>query len=189
MTRLPAPEQWVLSKMNEMEIAEMIERYIDYFDEWDGSVNLPMPFVRHFMRRDDNALPTVVAIANLPIVLADGGLLASDGLDRSRGIIFEIQKELRAVIPASGACNSEAVRQAMQFLCDNWLCDVATDYTGKCTTIAAACTIIQRSLLDERPAFFVTAGRRGGGKTTLLYMLIMAVTGIRPAASAWSNNE
>ena len=56
----------------------------------------------------------------------------------------------------------------MQFLCDDWLCDVATDYTGKCTIIAAALTIIERSLLDERPAFFVTAGRRGSGKTTLL---------------------
>ena len=33
MTKLPAPEQWVLSKMNEMEVAEMIERYIDYVDE------------------------------------------------------------------------------------------------------------------------------------------------------------
>ena len=99
MTKLPAPEQWVLSKMNEMEVAEMIERYIDYVDDEGQSVHLPMPFVRHYMRRDDNALPTVVAIATLPIVLADGGLLASDGLDRGRGIIFEIQKEVRTVIP------------------------------------------------------------------------------------------
>jgi hypothetical protein len=189
MTKLPTPEQWVLSKMNEMEVAEMIERYIDYVDDQGQSVHLPMPFVRHYLRRDDNVLPTVVAIATLPIVLADGGLLASDGLDRSRGIIFEIQKEVRVVIPEPANCNKEAVRRAMQFLCDDWLCDVATDYTGKCTIIAAALTIIERSLLDERPAFFVTAGRRGGGKTTILYMLIMAVTGIKPAASAWSNSE
>ena len=188
MTKLPAPEQWVLSQMSEMEVSEMIEQHIDYVD--DGrSVHLPMQFVRHYMRRDDNALPTVVAIATLPIVLADGGLLAPDGLDRSRGIIFEIQEEMRAIIPGPKDCRKEAVRQAMSFLCDTWLCDVATDYAGKCSIITAALTIIERSLLDERPAFFVTAGRRGGGKTTLLYMLIMAVTGIMPAASAWSNNE
>ena len=190
MTKLPAPEQWVLSKMNEMEVAEMIERHIDYVDDKTaGRCICRSPFVRHYMRRDDDALPTVVAIATLPIVLADGGLLAPDGLDRRRGIVFEIQKEVRAIIPRPEDCTNEAVRQAMQFLCDKWLCDVATDYAGKCTIIAAALTIIERSLLDERPAFFVTAGRRGGGKTTLLYMLIMAVTGIRPAASAWSNNE
>jgi hypothetical protein len=182
MTRLPSPEQWALVKMNEMETAEMIERHIDYIkvneETGDRSVHLPTQFVRHYMNRDDGVLPTVVAIATLPIVLADGELLALDGLDRSRGIIFEIQKEMRAIMPRPEERTDRAVRAAMRFLCDEWLCDVATDYTGKCTLIAAALTIIERSLLDERPAFFVTAGRRGGGKTTLLYMLIMAVTGI-----------
>ena len=33
MTRLPAPEQWVLSTMSEMETAEMIEQHIDYYTE------------------------------------------------------------------------------------------------------------------------------------------------------------
>jgi hypothetical protein len=193
MTRLPAPEQWALVKMNEMETAEMIERHIDYIKvnekTGDRSVHLPTQFVRHYMNRDDGVLPTVVAVATLPIVLADGGLLAPDGLDRSRGVIFEIPKEVRAIIPGSKDYTKAAVRQAMEFLCDTWLCDVATDWSGKCTVIAAALTLIERSLLGERPAFFVTAGRRGGGKTTLLHMLIMAVTGIKPAASAWSNNE
>jgi hypothetical protein len=69
------------------------------------------------------------------------------------------------------------------------LLDVATDYTGKCTIIAAALTLIEHTLLPDRPAFFVTAGRRGGGKTTTLTMLIMAITGLWPAAAAWSTNE
>jgi hypothetical protein len=134
-------------------------------------------------------LPTVVAIATLPIVLGNGSLLAPDGLDRVHGIIFKIQKELRAVLPRREDCTEAAVREAMRFLCDDWLCDVATDYTGKCTLIAAALTVIECSLLPDRPAFFVTAGRRGGGKTTTLVMLIMAVTGVWPAAAAWSTNE
>ena len=193
MTRLPPPEQWVLSKMNEMEVAEMIEEHIDYYTEdEDGnrrSVHLPTQFVRHFMRRNDGVLPTVVAIATAPIVLADGELLAPDGLDRERGIQFIIQDELRAVIPQRKDCTPERVKAAMEFLCDEWLVDVATDYAGKCTIIAAALTLIERSLLPDRPCFFVTAGRRGGGKTTTLTMLIMAVTGLRPAAAAWSTNE
>ena len=193
MTSLPPPEQWVLSKMSEMEVAEMIEEHIDYYtvDE-DGnrrSVHLPTPFVRHFMRRDDGVLPTVVAVATAPIVLADGGLLAPPGLDRLRGIQFIIQDELRAVVPERKDCTPERVKAAMAFLCDEWLVDVATDYVGKCTIIAAALTLIERSLLPDRPCFFVTAGRRGGGKTTTLTMLIMAVTGLWPAAAAWSTNE
>ena len=193
MTKLPPPEQWVLSRMNEMEVAEMIERHIDYYTEdKEGnrrSVHLPTPFVRHYMRRDDGVLPTVVAIATAPIVLADGGLLAPDGLDRLRGIQFVIPDELRVCIPRREDCTPDAVKAAMEFLYDEWLVDVATDYAGKATIIAAALTLIERSLLDQRPCFFVTAGRRGGGKTTTLTMLIVAVTGIPPAAAAWSTNE
>src|SRR5215475_9664466 len=160
MTTLPAPKQLVLQRMNEMEVAEMIERHIDYYDEdEDGnrrSVHLPMPFVRHYMQRDDGVLPIVVAIATLPIVLADGVLLAPEGLDRKRGIVFRVPKQLRDILPRREGCDEEAVRDAMRFLCDNWLCDVATDYAGKCTLIAAALTLIERSLLPDRPTFFVT---------------------------------
>jgi hypothetical protein len=189
MTTLPTPEQWVIRKMTEIETAEMIERRIDFVDKDARSVHLPMQFVRHFMNRDDGVLPTVVAVSTMPIVLADGGLLAPEGLDRLRGIMFKIQPEVRKAMPTRVSCNDETVTKAMKFLCDEWLVDVKTDFAGKCTIIAAALSIIERSLLDQRPAFFVTAGRRGSGKTTTLTMLIKAVTGIWPAAAAWSTSE
>ena len=192
MTGLPPPEQWALVKMNEMELAEEIERQIDYVDENGRSVHLPEKFVRHYLKRDDGVLPTVVAIATTPIVLADGGILAledDNDIDVERGIEFHIQREVTELLPKREQCTPDAVAKAMKFLTDEWLCDVLTDYSGKCVVIAAALTLIERSLLPNRPSFFVTAGRRGTGKTTLLIMLIMAVTGIWPAASAWSFNE
>ena len=187
--KLPAPEQLLLSRLDEAQCAELIEQHIDFVDAGGRSVHLPMQFVRHYMKRDDEALPTVVATATLPIVLADEIVLSSDGLDRLRGIVFNVPKELQTVMPAREDCTPEAVAQAMKFLCDDWLCDVATDYAGKCIMVSAALTLVERSLLPDRPVFFVTAGRRGGGKTTTLTMLIMAVTGVRPAAAAWSPNE
>jgi hypothetical protein len=189
MTSLPTPEQWVIKRMSEPEVAEMIERHINYVDKDGRSVHLPTKFVRHFMKRDDGVLPTIVAIATLPIVLADGGILAFDGFDRLRGIDFRIQPEVQAITPNPEDCGDEAVKKAMQFLTDEWLIDVATTYAGKCMIIAAALTMIERSLLDQRPCFFVTAGRRGGGKTTTIIMLIKGVTGMWPAAAAWSTNE
>jgi hypothetical protein len=191
--KLPPPEQWVICKMSEMEVAEMIERYIDYFvEDKNGnrrSVHLATQFVQHFMRRYDDKLPTVVAIATLPIVLADGYLLAPEGLDRKRGIQFIIPNELRTAVPQPADCTEDKVTAAMKFLCDEWLVDVATDYIGKAIIIADALTLIQRSLLPDRPCFFITAGRRGGGKTTTIRMLIRAVTSLEPAAAAWSTNE
>jgi hypothetical protein len=200
MTALRQPQRWILQKMNEIEVAEMIERHIDYIDEDGRSVHLPMPFVRHFMRRQDS-LPKMVSIAVLPVVLADGAILVGPGapdpedpgnvggLDRLRGILFIVDKALWDGLPKREDCTEDAVRKAMQYLCDDWLCDVATDYTGKCTLIALALTMIERNLLDNRPAFFVTAGRRGGGKTTTLIMLLMAIMGTHPSAAAWSPNE
>jgi hypothetical protein len=189
MTSLPVPKQWALKKMNEYEVAEMLEKYIDFVNKDGQSVHCPTPFVRHYMNRDDGALPTMVAISTLPIVLADGNLLAPKGLDRPRGIVFQIEPELRKLIPDREECDADAVRKAMRFLTEVWMADVATDYAGRCALIAMALTMIERSLLDQRPTWFVTAGRRGSGKTTAITILIEAVTGIAPAAAAWSTNE
>jgi hypothetical protein len=155
---LPAPEQWLLTRANEMQLAELVERHIDFVDGGGRNVHLAMPFVRHYMQRHDDVLPTVTAIATQPIVLADGTVLAqAEGLDRSRGIVFHIARELLDLVPRRKGCTLEAVADAMRFLTDDWLCDVATDYAGKCTLIAAALTIIERSLLPDRPCFFVDA--------------------------------
>src|SRR6266536_5670756 len=167
MTKLPPPEQWAIVKMNEYELAEEIERFIDYVDEDGRSGHLSMQFVRHFLTRDDGVLPTIVAISTLPIILADGGVLALDNdIDEDRGIEFKIPKEVMALLPRRKDCTPAAVKKAMEYLTDDWLCDVSTDYAGKCTLVAAALTVIERSLLPDRPVFFVTAGRRGSGKTT-----------------------
>jgi hypothetical protein len=192
MTKLPPPEQWALVTMNVEEAAEEIERHIDYVDKNGRSVHLPNQFVRHFMKRHDGALPTVVAITVAPIILADGGVLAlekDNDLDLERGIEFHIPPEVMALLPKRKECTPAAIAKAMNFLTDEWLCDVLGSYQDKCIVIAAALTLIERSLLPDRPVFFVTAGRRGSGKTTLLTMLIMAVMGMRPAAAAWSPNE
>ena len=113
---LPAPEQLSLVKMTEEEVADDIERHIDFVDKTGRSVHLPTKFVRHFMKRDDG-LPAVVAIAQLPIMLADGSILAMRGLDRDRGIVFRIPEELMNHLPERAACTPTAVANAMRFLC------------------------------------------------------------------------
>lgn len=101
-TRLPAPDLPLLTRLNDVQVAELIERHIDYFDAGtDRSVHLNPGFVKHFVNRLD---------------------------------------------------------KAMGFLTDEWLADVATDYTGKAVIIAMALTILERLTLPERPAFFITAG-------------------------------
>jgi hypothetical protein len=186
-TRLPAPPMLALVKMTEIEVAELIERHIEYVTPEGRPVQLPAPFVRHFMRREDN-LPIVTGFSTLPIVLPNGTMLTGGGLDRKYGIIFRVPEQLDALLPTREECGAAVVVAAIDFLTDEWLVDLAADYEGKCIVIALCLTIIERMLLPSRPCFFVTAGKRGSGKTTTLQMVSRAVLGHPAAAAAWSGS-
>jgi hypothetical protein len=188
-TRLPPPEQPLLTRLDHEAVAELIEQYIDYVDSKGRSVHLPGPFVNHFVRRPDHALPIMNAVATLPIVVPDGTILSSTGLNRDRGIVFRVPPKLLSLMPQVADCTPAAVAEEMDFLVNEWLCDVAADYTGKCILIAIAASIIERTELPERPAFFISAGQRGGGKTTVVNMISVAVLGTRAPASGFSPSE
>jgi hypothetical protein len=110
-------------------------------------------------------------------------------VDVARKLVFRIAPQLLRLVEDVDRPSDAKVARALDYLLNDWLCDVATGFQGKCILIALALTIVERVLLPERPAFFVTAGKRGGGKTTALMMVILAVTGKKPAAAAWSFNE
>jgi hypothetical protein len=189
---LPPPDQHLLTVLDEVDAARLIEKYIEFSVETkDGerSVHLPSVFVAPVMKGLPDDLPVVDAIATLPMVMPNGALLAGPGLDRDHGVLFKIDPSIRRLMPRPQECGSDRVTEAIRFLTEDWLCDVATNYAGKCILIAAALTIIERALFPERPDFYVTAGRRGGGKTTALTMLIMAVMGTRPSVAAWTSND
>ena len=98
-----------------------------------------------------------------------GRIITGVGLDRDTGLIHRIDPVLRSCLPADPP-GEEEIKEALKFLLEEWLVDVALDATGKCVVILMALTVLERTLLPERPAFFVTAGQRGGGKTTLVHM-------------------
>jgi hypothetical protein len=125
----------------------------------------------------------------MAIVLPDGSILSGRGLLRQYGIAFRVPNELEALLPLAVDCTPGAVAAAMQFLTDDFMADVATDYAGKCVLIALAATILERAILDQRPAFCANAGQPASGKTTVINMIATAVFDRAAAAAAWSPNE
>jgi hypothetical protein len=191
-----APEQMLLLELSPTEVAELIERHVEYVNRHLDEVHIDDSYVGHFVRRardgrdGDDAIPVVSAVATLAIVFADGSVLAKkEGLNRDFGIVFNIAPELVDVLPDRASITEDDIRAAMQYLTDVWLCDVQTDYAGKCALISSVMEIVERSQLSDRPMIWVTAGRRGEGKTTTLRMIVMAATGMHAAASAWTFNE
>jgi len=188
---MKAPTQPVITELTASSLQMLIEKYLRWEKvRKDGSFYFaatPLPFIKAFFDYADSEMPVVRGINQAPLVTATGRLIDGGGLDRALGVVHRIDPPLRACLPAGKPTDDEA-RVALEFLMREWLVDVALDDAGKCVVIVLAITLLQRALLPERPAFFVTAGQRGGGKTTLIQMIVTAILGRPAAAAAWSDN-
>ena len=188
---MTAPPEPVLVKLSPTCVGLLVERKVRWLVEtpkksYFGA--LPRPYVDALMQSSPSSIPVVRAINTAPLVATSGRVIDGAGLDRNTGLLHRIDPLLRACVPADPPTEEE-VRDALRFLMEEWLIDVALDPVGKAVAIMLAMTLIERPLLPERPAFFVTAGQRGGGKTTLINMIIAAVLGRRAAAAGWSWSE
>jgi hypothetical protein len=188
---MKAPAEPVLVELTTIGVELLLETYVRWtaYTKNGGSyfAALPTPFIKALVEYPNSAIPVVRAINTAPLVGASGGVIDGVGLDRATGLFHRIDPVLRACLP-EGKPTEEEIKQSLKFLLDEWLVDVALDNVGKCVAILLALTLLQRALLPERPAFFVTAGQRGGGKTTLVNMITAAVLGRRAAAASWSEN-
>jgi hypothetical protein len=188
---MKAPAEPGLIRLTPTGVKMLVERYVCFVVQKKNTSYfgaLPGPFVAALMEYSTSDIPVVRAINTAPLVTTSGQVIDGVGLDRDTGLVHRIDPLLRACVPSKPPAEQD-VRDALIFLLDEWLVDVALDRVGKCIAIMLALTLIERALLPERPAFFVTAGQRGGGKTTLVNMITLAALGRRAAAAAWSENS
>jgi hypothetical protein len=181
----------LISALNHTEIEMLIEEHIRYQKITKTAIfdaSLPVPFIRGLDDFRPSALPILNAINSAPMISAAGDIIEGDGLDRVTGLFHIIDPSLRSAVPTETPTQEE-VTEAVRFLLDEWLVDVAADTTAKLLVIVQAMTLIQRSILPERPAFFIVAGLRGSGKTTLVHMVSTAVFGRPAPATAWSDHD
>jgi hypothetical protein len=187
---MKAPAEPVFAELTPIGVELLLERYVRWEVETRAGSYfgaLPTPFINALIEFPGSALPVARAINTAPLVTMSGRIIDGVGLDRATGLVHRIDPVLRSRVPA-GAPTNEEIKSSLKFLLDEWRVDVALDPVGKCVAVLLALTLLQRALLPERPAFFVTAGQRGGGKTTLVHMILMAVLGRRAAAAGWSEN-
>jgi hypothetical protein len=187
---MKAPAEPALVRLSHVAVSMVIERYVRWLvvkerKEYFGQ--LPDSHINALMQLSPSFLPVARAINTAPLISRSGAVIDGVGLDRKTGLVHRIDPLLRACLPDRTPTEQD-VRQALSFLLDEWMVDVALDKVGKCAAIMLAMTLIERALLTERPAFFVVAPQRGGGKTTLVNMITLAVLGRRAAAAAWSND-
>ena len=188
--RMKAPAEPGLVRLTPTGIEMLLEKYVRWdvqkkFTSYFGA--LSRPFIDALNEFSPSSVPVARAINTTPLVAMSGNIIDGVGLDRDTGLVHRIDPLLRSCLPVVPP-SDEDVRDALNFLFDDWLTDVALDVVDKSVAVMLALTLIERALLPERPAFFVTAGQRGGGKTTLVHMIALAVLGRKAAAAGWSKN-
>jgi hypothetical protein len=187
---MQAPPEPALVQLTPTGIELLIEKYVRWSVQKKNTCyfgSLPRPFIDGLREFSPSSIPVVRVINTAPLITISGHIIYGVGLDRNTGLVHRIDPLLYACLPSDPPSEQE-VRDALNFLLGEWLVDVALDPVGKCIAIMLALTFIERALLAERPAFFVTAPQRGGGKTTLVHMIALAVLGRRAAAAGWSKN-
>ena len=185
------PAEAMIATLTPTGIEFLIEQHVHYWIETKKgsySASLPRPFITALNEYKNSKLPVLRVINSSPLVTASGEIIDGEGLDRDTGIFHHIDPRLRSCLP-DDTPSDEEVRQALDFLLNEWLVDVALDDAGKLVVIMLALSLIERSLLPERPAFFLVAGLRGSGKTTLAHMIAMAVLGHPASATGWSDHD
>jgi hypothetical protein len=188
---MKAPPEPGLVQLTPIAVEMLVESYVRFVVQKKNTSYfgaLPGPFVAALMEYSTSGIPVARAINTAPLVTMSGQIIDGVGLDRDTGLVHRIDPLLRACLPPNPPTEQD-VRAAVIYLLDEWLIDVALDRVGKCIAIMLAMTLIERALLPERPAFFATAGQRGGGKTTLVNMITLAALGRRAAAAGWSENS
>jgi hypothetical protein len=185
---MKAPPEPGMVQLTPIGIELLVEKYVRWsVQKKNGSYYgaLPRPYIEGLREYPKSSIPVVRVINTAPLVTMSGRIICGVGLDRNTGLFHRIDPLLHACVPADPP-SEKNVQDALNFLFDEWLVDVALDRVGKSIAIMLALTLLERALLPERPAFFVTAGQRGGGKTTLVHMVMSAVLGRRAAAASWS---
>ena len=132
---LPAPPEQLLVSMTPATVNMMIEKFF-VWEKFSKKGNylynggLGERFINSFMQLSStsSALPAVHAVVTAPMVLDSGGVLDGIGLDRASGLYYEIEPWMRECLP-QGPIDAADVRDAMKFLCDEWLVDVLTNPT------------------------------------------------------------
>jgi hypothetical protein len=194
---IPAPPQHSIAEIDAAQMALTYEKFVRMWvrranpvtgEEYEAEVRLPQDMAMAYAGWDKSALARVSGVSPLPIVLPVGEILATNGLHRKYGAIFDVDPSLLECLP-KGKTTLVQAQAAYKYLTDTWLVDVATDDWGKASLVSLAATLIERLLLPERPAWIVTAALRGNGKTTTLHMINMAIYGVLAAAAGWSLSE
>jgi hypothetical protein len=120
-------------------------------------------------------LPQLTGIINCPTILSNGSILKTPGYHRSTGIYFDPKG-----LDFSGIPDNPTEKDAKAALA--YILDFLKEFRfrsdlDKSVAIATMCLALARRRLPKAPFTAFSSPKRGSGKTTLMHMIALLLTG------------
>ena len=145
-------------------------------------IPIPDRVVQAFLRNPDSKAPAIQGLLTHPVVMPDGRYLSEDGLDPDTGIYLHGGGAVFDPIPE--LVTREMAAEYLNEIRNLLLCDFefaggteAERANQNDAAVSLLLTALQRKVMDMAPAYLIGAGVQGSGKTTLVRIIHVILTG------------
>lgn len=172
-----APAVQHIEELDEVAALERIESRVAFHEELkDGTpkmVRVPDMLIKSLLGKKRHEAPQVNGLVTHPIVLADGEILATDGLHASTGLFLA-----GATVPGARPYSQAEAVAGLARLRAGFLAgfEFAAQLDAD-VALAGLLTGLQRRVLDAAPGLAVLASVPSSGKTTIARRIHIALTG------------
>ena len=179
---LPPPEQVLIVPIDPYMMLLAIDKQIlftSHNKKEDRAVPMEIPprLPSIMLALPDKRVPEIVGLVTHPIVLPDGRVLASDGIDRATGLYLALSDwpfGIGPEHPTQADAVAAAARLRELLLADVLLRDRAADGSA---FIGALLLGVARKALPKAPQVLINAATQGTGKTSLAQAIHVVLTG------------
>jgi hypothetical protein len=171
----------------------LIEKYINFYVPKKGmksgkSIGVPSGIAKKFIElpAQDLKLPQVNLLLSCPTLRPDGSLLQRPGYDKETGIYLLMKEEWKPINPTPSEEDARAALARLLKLLEHF------PFVREChksVIIAAILTAIVRHCFRQTPAFGASAPMYATGKSLLMDIVALILTGKRAPAYHVSGKE
>ncbi len=157
---------------------------------------IPTDVVKSILNHPNPSVPEIFGMVFHPIIHPDGTVNATNGIDEKSGVLLHLRNQ--HFKPVADHPGLEDAQKAVKFLYKTFFKEFCfiktqTDIQGgyqllAVVSIAMLLTSVVRKVIDLAPGFLVNANIQGSGKTTLVRICHILLTGYDLSVSSLSGS-
>lgn len=149
------------------------------------NIGVPDKILEHVLA-NPKTIPLISSMVTHPIVTKLGRIISDIGIDQETGLLLFGNQDFRSLRPYTQAEAKEAIKRIKSSFLDGFEFSSKLDETA---ALALLLTAIERKLMPQAPGGLVSAAQQSTGKTTLVKILHIVLTGRDLPVMCWPDGN